>query len=125
MIAGTDFVLADFEQAWPLIRERAGKWIEPHVVDGAARPGASVCVVNTDGMLVFTLFAVDNRLRALVLLGVSTGTPGAFWRQEAAMVAIARDMGASWLAFESARRGWAKVLGPHWRRNGDLYEREL
>lgn len=81
--------------------------------------------MNADGIAVVTLRGGPMGMRAFVLLAVSTSGLGAVQRNEAAMVEIARDMGASTLAFRSDRRGWRRALGPQWRRRGDLYERTV
>ena len=81
---------------------------------------------NDDGLLVLTIKPGHNGLRAFVILALSSGKHfGAFHRNEAGAVEIARDMGARTLAFRSDRRGWSRVLGPHWWRDGDLHERRV
>ena len=125
MIAGTDFVLADFGQFWPTVRERAEKWVNDECIE-ASRGHGYACLCNDDGMLVVTLKpTVDNRWQAFVQMAVSTGKPGAFKRNEESMLAIARDMGATSLGFRADRRGWARLLGPEWRQSGKRHERGL
>lgn len=119
-ICGTDFDLAEFRSVWPRVRERAKGWIAEDAIE-AAEGRSTACLMNDDGMVAMKIAG----RRAYVLLAVSTGTAGAFERNEAAVATMARDMGATVLAFRSDRRGWAKVLGPEWRHQGDLYERTL
>jgi hypothetical protein len=124
MIAGTTFRMARFADLWPTVKDRARAVMSEKAVKDASLWN-NVCLQNEDGMLVVTLTASHNGLRAFVTIAVSNGAHGAFLRNEAAMVEIARDMGAETLAFRSDRRGWRRLLGPKWRRDGDLYERRV
>lgn len=125
MIAGTNFNMVRFADAWPRFKEWAGEYITEAAVD-EARHWPNVSLVNEDGLLVLTLKPGHNGLRAFVILALScSGVFGAVHRNEAGVVEIARDMGARTLAFRSARRGWSRVLGRHWWRDGDLYERRV
>lgn len=54
----------------------------------------------------------------MVLMAVAAGTPGAFRRQEEEMLQVARELGATELAFTTKRRGWARLLGPQWQWDG-------
>ena len=125
MIAGTNFNMVRFSDAWPRFKEWAGEYITAEAVE-EARHWPNVSLVNEDGLLVLTLKPGHNGLRAFVILALSSGKHfGAFHRNEAGVVEIARDMGARTLAFRSDRRGWGRVLGRHWWRDGDLYERRV
>ena len=151
-IAGTRFELTEFADAWAIACDYAGKWIDSSAVRealleaqrafgrtggvvlegrdimGGAQTGTgnAVCLVCPDGVVSIALHRSDSgRIRAFVLMAVSTNFAGAYRRNEADVLAIARDMGAHQLAFRSSRRGWAKLLGPEWTRVGDTYERGL
>ena len=124
-IAGTRFELTEFADAWAIACDYAGKWIDSSAVREALQANA-VCLVCPDGVVSIALHRSDSgRIRAFVLMAVSTNFAGAYRRNEADVLAIARDMGAHQLAFRSSRRGWAKLLGPEWTRVGDTYERGL
>jgi hypothetical protein len=76
-----------------------------------------LCVSCEDGMAVFGLEATEEGLELFVWIAVAF-RHGCFERQEAALRAIARDLGANAIAFRSRRRGWARRLGPEWVRRG-------
>jgi len=78
-----------------------------------------MCVVCDDGLAVVTLEPFGDELELFVLLAVAF-KHGAFARQESALRAIARDLGAKTIAFEARRTGWARKLGPQWQRRGTL-----
>lgn len=125
MILNTAFDLVEFADAWAIAQDYAGKWIDASAIKQSLDTNA-VCLACADGVVSMTLEASDGgTIRAFVLMAVSTGFAGAFRRNEADMLAIARDMGADRLAFRSARRGWIKLLGPEWTRTGDTYERGI
>lgn len=125
MIAGTPFDIAGFDETLNSMPRRARRWVTREArIQSRARN--AVCLVSQDGMVSIALQRRDDgTMRAFVLLAVSDSAPGAFRRNETAMLAIARDMGATTLAFHATRRGWAKVVGPAWKRDGDVYEREV
>lgn len=124
MIAGTNFSLVDFGSVRPAVERLAGRWIAPNVIDSAGRASRAT-LANEDGVVVVELCGDPRGMQAFVLIAASYAGSGAFRRNEAAIVEIARDMGASTLAFRSDRRGWRRALGPQWRRRGDLYERTV
>lgn len=61
----------------------------------------------------------------MVLLAVAAGVPGAFRRQEEEMLQVARELGAVELAFTTKRRGWARLLGPQWQWDGEVFFRSV
>lgn len=126
MICGTDFRLVDFASAWARMPAAGRARIRADAIEEATAPNA-VCLESPDGLVSIALQpATGVTMRAFVLLAVGLGHWGAFKRSEPAMVAIARDMGASSLAFGSKRAGWLRVLGPEWRRCADnTFERGL
>ena len=70
-----------------------------------------------DGMLVLDLRPGPEGLELFVWLAIAF-RHGAYERQDAALLAIARDLGALTIAFAARRRGWARRLGPEWHRRG-------
>lgn len=77
----------------------------------------ALCLACEDGMAVIDLRAYGSDLEMFVWIAVAF-RHGAVERQMPALLAIARDLGAKTLAFESRRRGWARQLGPEWHRRG-------
>ena len=130
MIAGTHLHLVDFREAWPPLRARCWRFVPAESAAHAARmcdENRAVALGSIDGLTVLALETDDGvKMRANVLLAASTGQPGAFRRQETAMVTVARDMGASEMVFWTNRvRAWASLLGPEWRRDGDKFARSI
>lgn len=125
MIAGTCFEPSTFEDVWAIAGDYAGRWIDAAAMREAMGDNA-VCLACPDGVVSMSLVPDEGgRMRAFVLMAVSTCFAGAFRRNEADVLEIARSMGAHRLAFRSNRRGWIKLLGPEWTRTGDTYERGL
>ena len=129
MIAGTTFELTEFGAVWRAVKDRAKAWIPADSIARALlddQGDAAACLMNDDGLVVVNLEPLpDGTMRAFVLIAVSTGRPGAFKRQEPAMLTIARDLGAVELAFKSDRPGWLRVLGPEWACDFDLFYRSV
>lgn len=129
MIAGTTFVFGDLEFLLRWAAGRARKIGDAketlQQVSRRCSDGSAVCLANDDGLVVIAPEQQpDGTMRAMVLLAVAeNGRPGAFERQEDAVVAVARELGATQLAFRTTRKGWGRLVGPHWARDGDLYTR--
>jgi hypothetical protein len=130
-IAGTHFHIADIDDVWPRIATRAQRCrCDPAFLrDLRCRchaSGDAVCLQGPEGVVIMSAAGTeDGHLRATVLLAVScTGQPGAFRREEEAMLAVARDLGASELCFQTDRRGWARMLGPAWHEHDGAFFRE-
>jgi len=85
----------------------------------AARAGEALTFAGPFGVFVATLRPGDNPgdLELFVLLAVASRI-GAFKDAEPAVLALARDLTATTVAFRSVRRGWARRLGPAWRPRG-------
>lgn len=81
--------------------------------------GTALCISCDDGMAVIQLQPFGDELELFVKLAVAF-RHGAFERQEASLLAIARDLGAQTLAFQTRRYGWARRLGPDWQRRGTM-----
>lgn len=129
MVAGTTFELTEFGAVWKAVQDHARGWIPDESVQQATEMdtrGAAACLMNEDGLVVVNLEPLpDGTMQAFVMIAVSTGRPGAFRRQEPAMLAIARDLGAVELAFRSDRPGWLRVLGPEWACDFDIFYRSV
>ena len=124
-IAGTRFELGEFADTWAVAEDYAGKWFDANVIREALDTNA-VSLVCPDGVVSMSLHVEDDgTMLAFVLIAVNTCFAGAFRRNEADVVEIARSMGATKLAFRSQRRGWIKLLGPEWTRSGNTFEREV
>jgi len=77
----------------------------------------AVCLACDDGMVVVDLRPGPDGLELFIWIAVAF-RHGAFNRQAVALRTIARDLGAQTIAFQARRRGWARRLGPEWRRRG-------
>lgn len=78
-----------------------------------------LALAGSDGLLVVRLQPdpAGSALELFVLAAVADRY-GAFRRQDAAVLEMARDLQASTVAFRAARRGWKRVLGPEWAPRG-------
>lgn len=124
MIAGTAFDIVDVEEVWPRLLGRLARCGTPASVllhtRARCHEGDALCLQSPDGVLIMSAHGLPGGgVEAQVLLAISSGHVGAFKRQEGAMVAIARDLGASVLSFQTDRRGWARMLGPAWHLEQD------
>lgn len=126
-IAGTDFLFEDFEVLWSMLAPRAARWMRTTSLQSIRddiSAGRALCMANRDGFIVLGLVRLESgKMRCNVLLAVSTGSPGAFIRQEPSMLKIARDLHADELAFETYRTGWGRMLGPEWALQGEFFVR--
>lgn len=122
MILGTGFALARFDDVWPAFAAAAGRWLDDEAVQHVRSAGVAYATLVSEHAIVVVALRPqeDNRLRAFIAIGV-----GALAHAEEQIVALARDMGATSLAFRSKRRGWRRALGRHWTRCEDVYERSL
>src|SRR5688572_18335719 len=125
--SGTTFHLVELLDVWPRYLNRTLKLPRQGLVETLrhAAAGDALTFHGPDGLLVVALTPGADALELQVLLAVSTGAPGAFKRQEAAVCAIARDLGASSVVFLPARRGWDRMLGPGWITRGAARVRRL
>lgn len=131
MIAGTSFVmLEDVTPQWSRLVHRIAATNSPlkelERAYKACHDENAVALLCTDGLVIMTLTeAPDGTITAYVLLAASFGDAGAFRRQEHDMMAVARDAGASRLAFKTDRKGWKRLLGPAWQLDGEIFSRSL
>lgn len=114
--SGTEFELVDIDAALGRIGALP---VDADQAIEEARAGRALTFWGSAGLFVLTLCPGDNPgdLEAFVLLAVAT-RHGAFVDAEPAVLAIARDLTATTVAFRSVRRGWARKLGPSWRPRG-------
>ncbi len=125
--SGTDFAIVDVSEVWDGILPRLlDEWcVSAEEVKRRCMDGSALCLECQDGVTIVTLQpGKKNNLELFVLLAVGF-RPGAFKRQEAAMLAIARDLEADTLAFRPMRRGWERLLGPEWSRDSNRFVREV
>lgn len=135
MICGTTFCIANVEEVWPRIAWRALRSLTDPAKISDVRSrcrdgGDALCLEGPDGVVIMAIEPSEAGPSTLmVLLAVSTALHGAFDRQESAMLAIARNLGASELAFRTDRRGWRRLVGPQWRllpeQQGDRFTRTV
>jgi hypothetical protein len=127
---GTEFMIEDVRAVWQTLEPNLARTrSDPGVFRRAMEKcldGSAACIVNPDGVVIMTLEQSECRtIRAVVLLAMSTGVPGAFRRQEKTLVHIARELGAAEMAFKTDRRGWGKLLGPEWAKRDDSFIRSV
>lgn len=122
MISGTEFTIEDSEMVSAACRGiRSGITVPSEIAEMRAQcdRGLAMCLASPDGVVVVALQIYGDDLELFVWLAVAF-RHGAFQRQESALLAIARDLGAQTLAFQSRRAGWARRLGPQWQRRGSV-----
>lgn len=124
MIAGTTFQITEptsVAEACLARGRRFGLTVsEIAEIQAECEADRAACLVCEDGVLVITLCSLNDPhdgFEMYVLLAVAF-QHGAFERQDSALLAIARDLGADAIAFRARRRGWARRLGPEWHRRG-------
>ena len=118
--SGTDFTIEE-----PEFVARAVRGLRPGVATASelaeilaqCENEPALCLACEDGMMVIDLRPGPDGLEVFVWLAVAF-RHGAYERQDAALLAIARDLGAQTIAFVARRRGWARRLGPEWHRRG-------
>lgn len=126
-VCGTPWHIVDAATIWPRIAHRIpGPPSMAADIRHECDTGAALCMQCHDGMLVLALQPSGNGLnfRLFVLLCVGY-VAGAFQRRDADLDSIAADLGATEIAMRPARRGWVRLLGPQWIRQGDVYSRRV
>lgn len=116
MIAGTQFTFQD-PQTLAGLRTKVATPAEIAHIQAECEADRACCVACDDVVVVFDLRARDGQLEMFIQAVVAL-QHGAYERQAAAVHAIARDLGAATMAFESRRRGWSRRLGPEWHPRG-------
>ena len=120
MISGTGFTIEP-----PEFVRHASRGLRPDVataselaeIEAQCEKEEAICVACEDCMMVLDLRPGPEGLEVFVWLAIAF-RHGAYERQDAALLAIARDLGAQTIAFVARRRGWARRLGPEWHRRG-------
>ena len=118
--SGTAFCIED-----PVFVAHAARGLRPGVasaselaeIEAQCEKEEALCLACEDGMVVIDLRPGPEGLEVFVWLAIAF-RHGAYERQDAALLAIARDLGAQTIAFVARRRGWARRLGPEWTRRG-------
>jgi|SRR5882672_11554276 len=128
MIAGTDFIMAPSSKVQEIcvgLRPGVATVSEIEEIEAQCALDRAVCLVCDDGAVVISLDPLgEGRFELFLWLGVAF-RHGAFERQEAALQAIARDLGAETISFLPRRKGWARRLGPQWRYRGQQLVRSV
>jgi hypothetical protein len=112
------FSLTDADQTWPtlgLLPARAEEAL------AECRAGRAMCFTGEWGTFALGLYPNENAtgLEAFVVLAVAAKR-GAFEVAEPHVLRIARDLGATTVAFRSVRRGWERKLrGTAWKPRGN------
>lgn len=120
MIAGTEFTFRPPEfvaHACRSLRPEIATTAEIDRIRAECEADRACCLACDDVMVVFDLRNRDGQLEMFIQAVVAL-RHGAYERQAAAVHAIARDIGAATIAFESRRRGWSRRLGPEWHPRG-------
>lgn len=120
MISGTDFRVEEppmVDHACATLRPGVARASEIAEIKAQCEQNRALCLACDDGMMVVDLRPGPEGLELFVWIAVAF-RHGAYERQDAALDAIGRDLGASTVAFVSRRRGWARRLGPEWQRRG-------
>lgn len=120
MIAGTEFTFRPPEFVAHACRDLRPGIATPTEIDriqAECEADRACCLACDDVMVVFDLRNRDGQLEMFIQAVVAL-RHGAYERQAAAVHAIARDIGAATIAFESRRRGWSRRLGPEWHPRG-------
>ena len=112
-------IIEDPVSFWPTLPQIPALHLEAIEALAELRAGRALCLHGESGTVVIGLGPGENpgTLEAFVLLAVASQF-GAFDQSEPAVLAVARDLGAATVAFRSARRGWARRLGPEWKPRG-------
>lgn len=119
--SGTNFEIVDPAACWPLLRRLQ---TEAEDIIDTCRRGEALMFSGPAGTFALGLVPGENadQLEAFVYLAVAA-RHGAFDEAEPAVLAVARDLGATTVAFRSMRRGWARRLGAAWkpRSHGEFW----
>ncbi len=118
--SGTDFTIYEPEfvaQTTRKLRPGVASASELAEIQAQCEKEEALCLACEDGMIVIDLRPGPEGLEVFVWLAIAF-RHGAYERQDAALLAIARDLGAQTIAFVARRRGWARRLGPEWHRRG-------
>jgi len=121
MISGTEFIFQPPALISHACRGSKHKFVsdsEIQEIEAQCESERAACLACEDCMVVIELEGSRYGTLELFVWMAVAFKHGAFERQEAALQAIARDLGAETIAFLSRRKGWARRLGPEWQRRG-------
>ena len=128
MISGTSFVIEDavfVSAACRGLRRGVADASEIAEVQAQCASEHALCLSCEDGFAVVELRPQDDVLELFVWIAVAF-KHGFYERQDAALDAIGRDLGATQVAFQSRRRGWGRRLALTWRKRGsDEFVRQI
>lgn len=132
MISGTPFRLVDIEAEWGQI-EPLVKGVDPSDNAGddlraCCREGRALCLISDDGVMVLNLIPSRfgrGELELFVRLAASWGETGSIQRNDAHLDAIAKELGAVRIVFQTLRPGMRKALGPEWSVRYTAFERAV
>lgn len=121
-VCGTPWQIVDHAGVWPRIAARIpGDTAE---ILAACISDEALCLESPDGVLIITVTPDDSGLESVLFVLLAVGyAPGAFRRREPDLDMLAADLGASSIAWCPRRRGWARMAGPNWIRQGDMFKR--
>jgi len=126
-VCGTPWRIAEIRNVWPKIAKRIPG--PPAVATDillSCVVGEALCLESPDGVLILTLTPDERGLELALFVLLAVGyLPGAYQRRDPDLDIIAADLGASSIVMCPRRRGWARLLGPHWIRQGDAFIREV
>ncbi len=131
-MSGTPFTLADIDVEWPRVGPLVAG-VDPSdnagdVLRQECREGRALCFVSGDGVLIVNLLPDRygrGELELFVRLAASWGETGSIQRNDAHLDAIARDMGAVRIVFQTLRPGMSKLLSSAWSVRYIAYERAV
>lgn len=132
MISGTPFQIVDIDKRWPEVGPLV-EGVDPGDNAGDdlrrdCREGRALCLISDDGLLVVTLQPDrygSGELELFVRMAASRGERGSIQRNEAHLDAIAKELGAKRLVFQTLRPGMHKVLSPAWAMRYTVFERAV
>lgn len=123
MIAGTYFAPTMWGAVEAVLRDRNARVASATdiaLVRAQCDEGSAIPLISPEAVMVVGLRGVGDGLQLWIWMAAGFSA-GAFRRAEPALDAIARDMGATTIAFRPARRGWRRLAGSKWHeRNGCL-----
>jgi hypothetical protein len=126
-VCGTPWEVVEVETVWEAVSWRIpADTPDPEEIRRACESGEAVCLESPDGVLILTITEDERSLESELFILLAIGyRPGAFKRREPDLDNIAADLGASVIIMCPRRRGWARLLGQNWVRQGDVFAREV
>ncbi len=124
-VCGTPWEVVDVATVWEAVFWRIpADTPDPDEIRAACERGEAICLESPDGVLILTITEDERSLESELFVLLAVGyQPGAYQRREPDLDSIAADLGASVIIMCPRRRGWARLLGPNWIRQGDVFMR--